>query len=130
MKIKLGFVTNSSSTCFLIGIKDKKQIDLYNYFVVDGRVFERDIQDFDEIGTVKDLEIYHKGEPFDWVEKAVGYKGYGNLYDEWFDQAKEIILNGGTALLIRVERNQGSDTALEKAVKAHKDLILLDMVGE
>jgi hypothetical protein len=85
MKARNGFVSNSSTTSFMVAVKDIK----------DAKVkIEGNIEDFAKykITTVDELNEYFKKE-YSWVDlKAIMGRGYG------YDEAKKAI-EGGKILL-------------------------------
>lgn len=100
MKIKTSFVTNSSSVCYVLNYLPDVDIEgllresIYSFDVLD--VFE----------NIEELEIAIKGAPFDWVEKATGYKGnYKDISDYEFDLLKAEIAKNGAAIFLEIDNS-------------------------
>lgn len=94
MKIRSGFVSNSSSSSFLITGKDNisKAIDLINkckegyfdYYLINSRLYTNAIHDsydfYDEIGELAVDEFEHHGAPYDDEKEVEGDRGVTTVY--------------------------------------------------
>lgn len=102
MKIKIDFVTNSSSICFLIMVPQQR---ITKKSVIEDGVRPAVINDFKFINSIGKLIEYTDGQPCDWIRYATGPTWWWNLNQDWYAEAKEIIQNGKAVLLIDIERN-------------------------
>lgn len=101
MKIKIDFITNSSSICFLIMAPQR----ITKKFIIENGVRPSVINDFKCITNLKKLIEYVDGQPCDWIRYARGPTRWWNLEEDWYFDAKEIIENGKAVVLIDIERN-------------------------
>ena len=107
MKIKLDFVTNSSSVCYLIMSPEK----MTKKFLIDQGITSRRIDDFDCIKSIEQLITIAEGndKPCDWIRRATGPLQFWGMNKEWYPIAKEIIKEGKYVLLIDMDRNYYDD---------------------
>lgn len=109
MKIKADFITNSSSSAYII-VENTPASDLEldvlawkngikndGHLIKDYQVFE--VNDIDEVKTYN-----NNGKPLDWIQEITGIK-WGELGD-CYDQIVERIKNGQTVHYIEVERGE------------------------
>ena len=106
MKIKTDFVTNSSTSSYILSYTEKENFGLENLLRKIFKVKKRQIKVLAYIETIEHLEKHHKGKPFDWIEKIVGYNGFGEIGSPaLFDAAKEAISKGNKIIHLEMDRD-------------------------
>ena len=103
MKVKLDFVTNSSSCCYLIA----SDVRLFKKDLLKMGIRDSSINHFKCIGDKEKLISFTEGlgQKCDWVKKATGPKQFWGMRKEWYEKAKDIIEDGGYIVTIDIERN-------------------------
>ena len=99
MKIKLDFITNSSSCCFVV--VSPKQI-------TEDQIYDLGIKRLDNficIGNVENLIEYVDSEPCDWIKKATGPTRFWNMSEEKYNRNKKLIEEKNYIIFANVERN-------------------------
>lgn len=103
MKIRSGFVPNSSSSSFIITGKDNisKAIDLINnckegyfdYYLINSKLYTSCIYDgydfYDTIGDLASDEIEHHGGPYDDEKEVEGDRGVTSVYVPKYEFSKK-----------------------------------------
>lgn len=103
MKIRSGFVSNSSSSSFIITGKDNisKAIDLINnckdgyfdYYLINSKLYTSCIYDgydfYDTIGDLASDEIEHHGGPYDDEKEVEGDRGVSTVYIPKYEFARK-----------------------------------------
>ena len=87
MKIKADFVTNSSSTCYVMGIK-KEELNKFNDFLSS---FDSGVGVMNTIETTKDIKTSH----------------FGGGHEYFEDECKDVINDGGIVFEIEVSDELG-----------------------
>jgi hypothetical protein len=98
MKIKLDFITNSSSCCYVIS--SPKPISMSD-IVLSGVKFN----EFQCLDSVENLIKYTDCEPCDWVKKATGPRRFWGCQPREYEKYKKIIEDGKYVIIAHVERN-------------------------
>ena len=103
MKIRSGFVSNSSSSSFIITGKDNisKAIDLINnckegyfdYYLINSKLYTCCIHEsydfYDTIGDLASDEIEHHGDPYDDEKEVEGDRGVRSVYVPKYEFARK-----------------------------------------
>jgi hypothetical protein len=99
MKIKLDFVTNSSSCCYVIS--SPKPMKTSDFVSISGGSFN----EFQSLSTIEELIKYTDSEPCDWVKKATGPRRFWGCQPREYEKYKAIIESGNSVIIAHVERN-------------------------
>ena len=99
MKIKTDFVTNSSSTSFIIEAP-------YNVTPEDLSIKIGSYEKFESFNDIKELISYCQNEPCDWIDLARGMpRKFRRLWDDNFNICKKVIEEGRWAAYVKLDRN-------------------------
>jgi hypothetical protein len=107
MKVKIDFVTNSSSSCFLLSIC-RDQIDELNNYVSH---LDRHAEPYNNgvkiqmiCETMNDLNSYTNDGPLDWASIPGGPQ-FINLNEDTYQISKDAIKNGDIIAQVWVDNN-------------------------
>jgi hypothetical protein len=107
MKIKVDFVTNSSSACFLMAIPES-QIDNLEKYVAelneDPEASNEGVRIYMLATNMNELNEFTHDGPFDWASRPGGLQ-YINLSEEAHSLCKEAIQKGDVAVQVWVDYN-------------------------
>jgi trans-2-enoyl-CoA reductase len=101
MKIKLTFITNSSSVSYLIS--SEKTITKRK--LINEGMPSRFIERLNSITTLDDLIEYVAQEPCDWTSRVCGPRRFWGETEEFYKSARKTIEKGKIATFINIERN-------------------------
>jgi hypothetical protein len=107
MKIKLDFVTNSSSSCFLMAVPKHLETDLENYvteLAKDPDSINEGVQLYKVAYTLKELDTFTNDGPLDWASKPGGPQ-FNNLSEESYNSSKEAIESSHIIVDVSVDYN-------------------------
>jgi hypothetical protein len=110
MKVKLDFVTNSSSVCYLISLPNELTQEKLKSF---GLKTKKCINDFMCTNEVERLIHYVGQEPCDWINKITGPTTYYYATKEWYEMAKKELSKEQWILFIEIERNYYDECVIE-----------------
>lgn len=100
MKIKIDYVTNSSSCCFVIKSPQKlTQKEFHD------KGFCATFNEFTSIANLKQLITYTDCEECDWVKLPMGPHKFWGLPKEEYEKAKLVIEGGDSITFVHVERD-------------------------
>lgn len=107
MKLKIDFVTNSSSTGYIVAIKPNEIEEFEDYIEELDNHPEAEnegVRCYFKSGSYKELLEHANGGPLDWVDKACGPK-FEMMCQESFEVCKKIIDIGKVAAEVWVDYN-------------------------
>jgi len=104
MKIKLDFITNSSSVCYLISSPKKIKIVEVLY---DRGIPPSKIDYFIEIDNKKALieQALSEGATYDWITEAIGPYRFWGLSKNWYEKSLKVIQEGNIVCLVDLDRS-------------------------
>jgi len=107
MKIKHDFVTNSSSSSFIVSLGDN-EVDSLKEYVAELDKHPDAGNEGVSIGglfqSIDELNEYTNGRPFDWAAKPRGFR-YENLSEQAYDICKQRIEESGNVAIVYVDYN-------------------------
>lgn len=107
MKLKMDFVTNSSSTGYIVALKPNELEefeDYINYLDDKEEAANEGVRCYFKSDSYEELREYTNGGPLDWVDRACGQR-FERMDQDNFERCKEIIDSGKAAAEVWVDYN-------------------------
>jgi len=106
MKIKIDFVTNSSSSAFIVSLKadDISEFEDFMQEIADKPDYQggEGLRIWERFDTIKELYEHATGRPYDWASKPF-HPQIENMDEEAFNECLAAIKDGYVALYVAVQ---------------------------
>ena len=119
MKIKIDYVTNSSSCCFVIQSPQKM-----SQKEIQDKGFSGSFNAFTSVGNLKELITYTDCEECDWVKLPMGPHKFWGLAKEKYEKAKIVIEGGHSITFIHVERDPDDVSIFDRIMREMNCVVL------